>query len=116
MKYPNLVSEYFEQPRHVGALEHGFRVHIGEAAEGDVLQLDIAVDTEQKIQRCVFKALGNPYTIAAAEWLCRELEAKPLSEVNIQQVITDLELPGVKRYLLILLDELIKQIQVKVAA
>lgn len=84
MIYNELVETCFFEPKHVGTLDldqslAGF-YRGGEAGRGDVFDFYLLCDKKGGILKARFKAYGNPYLIAAAEWLCRQLEGSQISE------------------------------------
>jgi nitrogen fixation protein NifU and related proteins len=103
MKYPERVTDYFFNPKHAGILtgEGVLRAKIGDPILGDVIQLHLR-HIENTVKTARFKALGDPYTIAAMEWLCCECEGLSLEKL-IQLDLSALELPTHKHYLYVLL-------------
>ena len=83
MMYNKLVESYFFKPKHVGVVDLSKDLSVfyrnGEVGRGDVFELSLLGSPKGLILEARFKAYGNPYLIAAAEWLCRLLDG---SEVN----------------------------------
>lgn len=84
MMYNELVEQYFFNPKHVGIvdLSQPFTVSYrnGDQGRGDIIELSIHCDSQGLVINAFFKAYGNPYLIAAAEWLCRFLERSKIDE------------------------------------
>ncbi len=84
MMYNELVEHCFFQPKHVGVLELNDKLCVyhrnGEAGRGDVIDFYLLCDEKGLILKARFKAYGNPYLIAGAEWLCRQLEGSKINE------------------------------------
>ena len=98
--YNKVVEDCFFAPRHVGVLDETipFVVHYRSAQQNDTAVIDfyIQCNEHKKIIKAFFKTNGNPYLIAAMEWLCRSIEEKSLDEVsafNYQVLIRELEIP-----------------------
>ncbi len=82
--YNERVLECFSAPRHAGPLTPGGPVYSGraqESAAGARVVLLCHSDGDH-ISEMRFSAWGCPHFIAAAEWLCRELESQPLAQLN----------------------------------
>lgn len=84
MIYNELVETCFFEPKHVGTLDLTQDLTSfyrgGEVGRGDVFDFYLLCDKKGKILKACFKAYGNPYLIAAAEWLCRQLEGSQINE------------------------------------
>ncbi len=84
MMYNKLVERCFFSPKHVGILDltHVLSVFYrgGEVGRGDVFDFYLLCDEKGVVLKASFKAYGNPYLIAAAEWLCQQLEGSQINE------------------------------------
>lgn len=106
MMYNKMVEACFFFPKHVGDLSEGPGVaqcYSAQPSPGAVIKLFMHCDHQQRVTRMCFKATGNPYVIAALEWLCREMEGKLLNELpelNHQLISTQLDIPVAKNPLL----------------
>lgn len=84
MMYNELVETCFFEPRHVGTLDLNQELTAfyrgGEVGRGDVFDLYLLCDETGRVLKARFKAYGNPYLVAAAEWLCRLLEGSQIDE------------------------------------
>jgi nitrogen fixation NifU-like protein len=101
MMYNKVVEDCFFQPRHVGVIEltAPLTVHISSGQENQsVTKIDLYLQgtTKGVITRASFKTNGNPYVIAAVEWLCRRIEGQSLTNLrpfNYQILIKELDIP-----------------------
>lgn len=93
MMYNELVESCFFAPCHVGTLDlsqHWSVYHrSGAPGRGDVCDFYLQCNEEGIVLKACFKAYGNPYLVAAAEWVCCQLEG---SQVNIHPQFTYAEL------------------------
>ncbi len=83
MMYNELVEDCFFLPRHVGILDlqAPLTVHFVSIQKNQsITRIDLYVQCAENalIRKACFKATGNPYVIAALEWLCRQIEGKKL--------------------------------------
>lgn len=103
-RYPDKVWQLFREPRRAGALASAPGIWRGRAttpAARAVLQIDLRVAADGRIEEALFQALGCPYLVATGAWVCghalgRRLEA--LQELAVARIVEQLELPAVKRY------------------
>jgi nitrogen fixation protein NifU and related proteins len=100
MMYNELVESYFFAPNHVGIvdLSQPLSIHYcaGIAGRGDIFDFYLLCDSQGFVLQARFKAYGNPYLIAAAEWLCRQLEGSLINEhprFNHSWVAQELAIP-----------------------
>lgn len=100
MIYNELVRDCFFEPRHVGriALESPLVAHFRceQTKQAALIELYMQCNAQGLIERMCFKTNGNPYVIAALEWLCRENQGKMfevLEPLNYQDLVQLLELP-----------------------
>lgn len=100
MIYNDIIKDCFFEPKHVGSivLETTGVVHFRaeQTKQGALIDLYMQCDTQGLVTRMCFKTNGNPYIIAALEWLCRNCEGKLFKELpsfNYQQLIQVLEIP-----------------------
>jgi nitrogen fixation NifU-like protein len=84
MVYNNTVRDYFFSPRHIGVLDinQDFVVVFknNQKGQGDI-EFYMQCSPESVIQKVCFKTNGNPYLIAALEWLCRQLEGQSVDKM-----------------------------------
>lgn len=68
--------------------------------------------TKKSIGKACFKARGNPYVIAALEYLCRDVEGKDLESLSLvthQMLINTLEIPIVYTPIAVQVEALAKE-------
>lgn len=84
MIYNKLVTECFFHPQHVGILDcsQPFSMYfkIGEITTGNAIEYYLLFNEEHVILKARFKAYGNPYLIAGAEWICQQLQGSDIAE------------------------------------
>jgi nitrogen fixation protein NifU and related proteins len=114
MKYSAIILDHFHQPRNVGCFpaeeSNVARAKIAVPNGGDIVQLEIKVNAENKIEKALFKAYGSVATIAAASWATEWLQQKTLTEVtqiSSTEIMNALELPSVKIHVALLIEDLI---------
>ena len=83
MMYNELVEDCFFLTKHVGILDlqAPLTVHFASIQKNQsITRIDLYVQCMENalIHKACFKATGNPYVIAALEWLCRRIEGKKL--------------------------------------
>lgn len=100
MMYNKSVQDCFFLPRHIGVLDlkSPYTVHYrsGQQNQINIIDLYLQCFENKKISRACFKANGNPYMIAALEWLCRQIEGRDLKDLPVfsyQVLIKELEIP-----------------------
>ena len=116
MLYNKLVQDCFFQPRHVGTLDLTEPLvsyyRIEQQKPRVIIDLYIQCSCIGLITKVCFKANGNPFVIAAMEWLCRRVEGtdvmKPES-VNHQLLINELEIPLSQYPVALLIEDVYKE-------
>ncbi|MBI2785897.1 MAG: iron-sulfur cluster assembly scaffold protein [Legionella longbeachae] len=102
MMYNIIVQDCFFSPRHVGVVEKSnpFAVLVKNSQKGQgSIHFYLQCNPDGIIVRACFKTNGNPYVIASLEWLCRQLETKPIDCVPLieyQFIIKELDIPVVQ--------------------
>lgn len=99
MMYNKIVHDCFFFPRHIGILDCSiprtvyFRV--GHFSQNTIIDLYMQCDSARKVIEVCYKTNGNPYLIAALEWLCRQTNGKNFDELHLNQeeLIKLLEIP-----------------------
>ncbi|TAL62754.1 MAG: hypothetical protein EPN84_05990 [Legionella sp.] len=101
MMYNKIVEDCFFNSNHVGLVQPDYPLsaHFKSHVPGQNNRLDLyLVCTKDKIiQRACFKAMGNPYMIAALEWICREIEGLELEQlpvINYPLLVETLAIPN----------------------
>ena len=115
MAYSSKVIDHYENPRNVGTLDKndpsvGTGL-VGAPACGDVMRLQIMVDTDGKIRDAKFKTYGCGSAIASSslvtEWVKGRTLQGALSIKNID-IVEHLALPPVKIHCSVLAEDAIK--------
>lgn len=117
MTYNKIVEACFFFPRHVGVidLKRPLTAHFrnSQPHQGVIIELYLECSECQLIKRACFKATGNPYRIAALEWLCRQIEGKALSQLpplNYQVLVKELQIPTAQYPLAIQVEDAYKEV------
>ncbi|MDI1351507.1 MAG: iron-sulfur cluster assembly scaffold protein [bacterium] len=99
MMYNKVVTDCFFHPKHVGLLDlsNPLVVHFRakQYKNGTLIDLYMQGNTNNAIEKICYKTNGNPYIIAALEWLCREVEGKRFDQlplINYQILINVLDI------------------------
>ena len=117
MMYNKLVKDCFFSPQHVGAIDiidrqtiH-FRMH--RPKQRVIIDFYLSCAADEFVARACFKTNGNPYVIAALEWLCRQVEHKnlcSLPELTQKTWMDLLELPVSQSPVAVQMDVLYKEV------
>lgn len=117
MAYSKKVVDHFENPRNVGSFENaevdqsvGIGL-VGAPACGDVMQLQIKVSDEGKIEDARFKTFGCGSAIASSSLATEWLKGKSVDEallIKNSQISEELALPPVKVHCSILAQDAIQ--------
>ena len=113
MAYGEKVLDHYENPRNVGSFENDNNVGtgmVGVPACGDVMKLQIKVDSNGVIEDAVFKTYGCGSAIASSSLLTEWVKGKTLDEAkaikNID-IAEELALPPVKIHCSVLAEDAI---------
>lgn len=119
MMYNKLVQECFFKARHVGVIGHLVPNRVSYRAEYSnstlVIELYLQCNDEGQVVHMCFKTNGNPYMIAALEYLCRQSTGKQLSTLaplNSAEAIRLLEIPKHQTPLLLQVADVYKEVLV----
>ncbi|QDQ39176.1 hypothetical protein E3226_001510 [Legionella geestiana] len=100
MTYNKLTESCFFEARHAGTLKEGAPNLVyhrsGQAGFGDVIDLYLACDAQGGVVAARFQASGNPWLIAACEWMCARFEAQGIAavaEIDYQTLIENFDIP-----------------------
>ena len=114
MAYSEKVLDHYENPRNVGSFEKGDDEvgtgMVGAPACGDVMRLQIEVDSENKITDCKFKTYGCGSAIASSSLLTEWVKGKSLTEASLiknTDIAEELALPPVKIHCSVLAEDAI---------
>jgi nitrogen fixation protein NifU and related proteins len=114
MAYSDKVIDHYENPRNVGKLEIDDTVGtgmVGAPACGDVMKLQIKVNTDGVITDAKFKTYGCGSAIASSSLVTEWLKGRTLDEaekIKNSEIATELALPPVKIHCSILAEDAIK--------
>ena len=115
MAYSNQVIDHYENPRNVGSFskdEEGVGTGmVGAPACGDVMKLQIKVNTDGVITDAKFKTYGCGSAIASSSLVTEWLKGRTLTEaeqIKNSEIATELALPPVKIHCSILAEDAIK--------
>jgi nitrogen fixation NifU-like protein len=116
MAYSEKVLEHFKTPRNVGTLDKSAKNVgtglVGAPECGDVMRLQIEVDTETGIIRdAKFKTFGCGSAIASSSLATEWLKGKTLEEaasIDNMDIVEELALPPVKIHCSVLAEDAIK--------
>jgi nitrogen fixation NifU-like protein len=91
--YQEHILEHFECPYHKGPLENATCSHRDKNPLcGDVVQLQLRIDENGRIEEAFFDGTGCAISQAAASMLCEQIEGKSLDEVREMQAQDMLDL------------------------
>ena len=115
MSYSNKVLDHYENPRNVGSFDKNDKNvgtgMVGAPACGDVMKLQIKVDTDGVIEDAKFKTYGCGSAIASSSLLTEWVKGKTLEqarEIKNTDIAEELALPPVKIHCSVLAEDAIK--------
>jgi nitrogen fixation protein NifU and related proteins len=117
MAYSKKVVDHFENPRNVGSFENADKDGsvgiglVGAPACGDVMQLQIKVSDDGKIEDARFKTFGCGSAIASSSLATEWLKGKSVEEaltIKNSHISEELALPPVKVHCSILAQDAIQ--------
>ena len=115
MAYSEKVIDHYENPRNVGSFDKSDSSvgtgMVGAPACGDVMKLQIKVDTHGIIQDAKFKTYGCGSAIASSSLITEWVKGKTLDEagsIKNSEIAEELALPPVKIHCSILAEDAIK--------
>ena len=115
MAYSNKVIDHYENPRNVGSFDKSDPSigtgMVGAPACGDVMKLQIKVNTEGVITDARFKTYGCGSAIASSSLVTEWVKGKTLDqarEITNSTIAEELALPPVKIHCSILAEDAIK--------
>ena len=115
MSYSDKVVDHFENPRNVGSLDKedsqvGTAI-VGAPACGDVMKLQIKVNSNGVIEDAKFKTYGCGSAIASSSLVTEWIKGRTLDEakeIKNKQIADHLALPPVKIHCSVLAEDAIK--------
>ena len=115
MAYSEKVMEHYERPKNVGSLDTSNKSVgtglVGAPECGDVMKLQIEVDSEEKIIDAKFKTFGCGSAIASSSLATEWVKDKPIDEaetIKNTEIVNELSLPPVKIHCSVLAEDAIK--------
>ena len=115
MAYSDKVLDHYENPRNVGKFdpnEDGVGTGmVGAPACGDVMRLQIKVNSDGIIEDAKFKTYGCGSAIASSSMVTTMLKGRTLEqakEIKNTQIVEELALPPVKIHCSVLAEDAIK--------
>ncbi len=115
MAYSDKVLDHYENPRNVGSFDKADTSvgtgMVGAPACGDVMKLQIKVNSQGVIEEARFKTYGCGSAIASSSLLTEWVKGKTLeqaSEIKNSQIAEELALPPVKVHCSVLAEDAIK--------
>jgi len=115
MAYSDKVIDHYENPRNVGSFDKNDPTvgtgMVGAPACGDVMRLQIKVNTEGVITDAKFKTYGCGSAIASSSLVTEWVKGKTLDqarEISNSSIAEELALPPVKIHCSILAEDAIK--------
>lgn len=115
MAYDKKVIDHFENPRNVGSFDKGDASVgtglVGAPACGDVMKLQIKVNSEGIIEDAKFKTFGCLSAIASSSLVTEWIKGKTLDsakEIKNSDIAEELCLPPVKIHCSVLAEDAIK--------
>ena len=115
MAYSDKVLDHYENPRNVGKFdpnEDGVGTGmVGAPACGDVMRLQIKVNSDGIIEDAKFKTYGCGSAIASSSMVTTMLKGRTLDqakEIKNTQIVKELALPPVKIHCSVLAEDAIK--------
>jgi nitrogen fixation NifU-like protein len=115
MAYSDKVIDHYENPRNVGKLDDTSKCvgtgMVGAPACGDVMRLQIQVDSDGVIEDAKFKTYGCGSAIASSSLLTEWVKGKNINDaeqIKNTEIAQELALPPVKIHCSVLAEDAIK--------
>ncbi|UOF93512.1 MAG: Fe-S cluster assembly scaffold IscU [Bordetella sp.] len=115
MTYSAMVLDHYENPRNVGSFDKKDETigvgMVGAPACGDVMKLQIKVNSSGIIEDARFKTYGCGSAIASSSLVTEWVKGKTLDqvlEIRNTQIVEELSLPPVKVHCSLLAEDAIK--------
>jgi nitrogen fixation NifU-like protein len=116
MQYSQLLIDHYENPRNIGSLDENDptvgTAMIGAPACGDVMKMQIKVNSDGIIEDAKFKTYGCGAAIASSSLATEWLKGKTLEEaaqIKNVEIAKTLELPPIKIHCSVVAEEAIKK-------
>lgn len=115
MAYSNKVIDHYENPRNIGNLNEKSKTVgtglVGAPACGDVMKLQIQVNTHGIIEDVKFKTFGCGSAIASSSLVSEWIKGKTINEakkLKNKEIANHLSLPPIKLHCSVLAEDAIK--------
>jgi len=115
MSYNKKIIDHFENPKNVGTLDAASADVgtglVGAPACGDVMRLQIKVNSEGIIEDAKFKTFGCGSAIASSSLVTEWVKSKTIEDaekITNKQIVEELSLPPVKVHCSVLAEDAIK--------
>ncbi len=115
MAYSDKLLDHYNNPRNVGSLDKGDEAVgtgvVGAPECGDVMKLQVKVNSEGLIEDAKFKTFGCGSAIASSSLATEWLKGKTVDEaqeIQNTQIVEELNLPPVKIHCSVLAEDAIK--------
>ena len=115
MSYSDKVINHFQNPQNVGSMERNDHDvgtgMVGAPACGDVMRLQLRINTDGIIEDAKFKTFGCGSAIASSSLITTLVKGKHMSEaesINNSDIARELCLPPVKIHCSVLAEDAIK--------
>ena len=103
MMYNKLVESCFFTPQHVGVLDLSEPLSVCYCSERwgqrGIFDFYLLCNETGRVKKAYFKAHGSPYLVAAAEWVCQQLEGSLIDEhpqFNYSALMQKLSIPDTR--------------------
>jgi NifU-like protein involved in Fe-S cluster formation len=117
MKYDALTMQYFENRQNAGEFasheEDITAAMLGSSDKGDVVQLQIKINSDGVIEKALFKAQASVVTTALCAWLAEQLPGKTLVEarqITAAQIAAVFNLPLIKMHCALLVENVLQTV------
>ena len=112
MSYNNNVIDAFFHSKYLGELKKNWDKSLnyrhGHHGVGDVVEIELGLDSRGTVRECAFKAYGNPYLFAAMDRVCQLLDgesANTMPHFNRDDVINQYDVPREKWHSVLLAED-----------
>lgn len=117
MQYSDVVLKHFHAPLHVGELscaqDNVVTGRAGSHSCGNRVQLQFLVDDAGVVRDAKFKAYGNPYTIAACDYVASEMigrSVETLGALTHEKLVKALTIPPTRLGSALIVEDALKAV------
>jgi len=115
-RYSPQIIDHYENPRNVGSFEEGekdiYTGLVGATSCGDIIKLQLKINSKGIIEAAKFKAFGCGAAIAASSLITEWVKGKTIEEalkIKNTDVTGHLSLPPIKMHCSVLIEEVVKK-------